>query len=286
MKFTHILFPYDFSARADAVAPLVRSMAAQFGAKVTLFSVVPPRLEVPPKEAWPRGGDSHDEDWKRTLRSQLDQSLVSELSGVNVNRVVEVGDPATRIRAFAEGHGVDLVMMPTRGQGAFRAFLLGSVTSKILHDVKCAVWTASHAEEALRPGVPKTVLGVIDATERAAELCHYAIDFAAATGASLRLLHVAPIVPDLGDMESERTLRERIRAVTEKRLQAALGRTTIAAALDVMAGDVGPCVAEYARCEKADLVIANRGAISEPLGRLRAHTADIVTQSPCPVLNI
>jgi nucleotide-binding universal stress UspA family protein len=285
MTFTHILFPYDFSARANAVAPAVRSMAAQFGARVTLFSVVPQMPELPHEEVWPLDGDGY-EDWKRTLRRHLDESLVSELAGLKVDRVADVGDPATRIRAFAEDHGVDLVMMPTRGQGIFRQFLLGSVTSKILHDVKCPVWTASHTEDTHRPGVPKTVLGVIDATERAAELCHYAIDFAAATGASLRLLHVARVVPDLGDVESERTLKERIRAITEKRLQTALGRTTIAAALDVMAGDVGPCVAEYARCEKADLVIASRGAISEPFGRFRAHTADIVTQSPCPVLNI
>ena len=35
-------------------------------------------------------------------------------------------------------------MPPTRGVGPFRRLLLGSVTAKVLHDVRCAVFTTAH----------------------------------------------------------------------------------------------------------------------------------------------
>jgi Universal stress protein family len=38
-------------------------------------------------------------------------------------------------------------MMPTRGSGRFRAFVLGSVTAKVLNDAECPVWTDAHMEE-------------------------------------------------------------------------------------------------------------------------------------------
>jgi nucleotide-binding universal stress UspA family protein len=47
---------------------------------------------------------------------------------------------------MARESAFDLIMMPTRGRGRFRAALLGSVTAKVLHDSACAVWTAAHAE--------------------------------------------------------------------------------------------------------------------------------------------
>ena len=38
--FQHILFPVDFSDRSKALCPLVKAMAAQFKAKLTLMNVV------------------------------------------------------------------------------------------------------------------------------------------------------------------------------------------------------------------------------------------------------
>jgi nucleotide-binding universal stress UspA family protein len=282
---THILFPYDFSAPGKRIAPLVRSMAAHFNAKVTLYSVVPPVWEVPPAGMRPVAGDT-SEEWKRSLGVQLDSALRSELAGIGVERVADAGDPAARIHAFTEAHDVDLVMMPTHGYGVFRSFLLGSVTAKVLHDVACPVWTSSHNEDELPAHVPKTILCAVDATDRAVALCRQAIDLSAALGATLRLVHVAPVVSDFTELESERKLQDRVRQSAEKGLRDMLSRAAIAIPLDVMAGEVGPCVAEYARCEKADLVITARGAINEPFGRFRAHTHDVVAQSPCPVLSI
>ena len=285
MKISHILFPYDFSEHGQRVAPLVRNMAVHFGARVTLYSVAPPVWEVPPAGMRRLPGDTAEE-WKKALGAQLENVLREELKGISVERVADTGDAAMRIQAYVQAHGVDLIMMPTRGGGVFRSFLIGSVASKVLHDAPCPVWTSSHVELKLNEALPKKILCAIDRSDRAIVLCRWALEFAAATGATLRLLHVAPIVTDWSELDAERQLQARVRASREKELGDLLERSDIALPLDVMAGEIGPCVAEYARCEKADLVIAGRGAISEPFGRFRAHTADIVTQSPCPVISV
>ena len=59
----------------------------------------------------------------------------------------EIGDPAAVIEWIAKCDKTDLIMMPTRGPGRFRRLLLGSVTSKILHDISCPVWTSAHNPE-------------------------------------------------------------------------------------------------------------------------------------------
>jgi nucleotide-binding universal stress UspA family protein len=282
---SHILFPYDFSQQGKRIAPMVRAMAAHFNAQVTLYSVVPPVWEVPPAGMRTVTGDTSDE-WKRSLQAQLDTALRSELAGVSVDRVADAGDPAARIHAYCESHDVDLVMMPTRGHGAFRSFLLGSVTTKVLHDVACPVWTSSHNDAELAHHVPTNIVCAVDRTDRAVALCRRAIELAGAMNATLRLVHVAPIVTDFIELDAEKNLQDRVRQSAETGLRDALAQAAITVPLDVMAGEIGPCVAEYATCEKSDLVIAARGAINEPFGRFRAHTADIVAQSPCPVLSI
>ncbi len=53
--------------------------------------------------------------------------------------------PVYRLAPLSERTGLelDLIMMPTHGGRHFRSLLIGSVTAKVLHDVRCPVWTWS-----------------------------------------------------------------------------------------------------------------------------------------------
>lgn len=141
----HILFPVDFSERSRAVRPHVRFMAEHFHAKVTLLHVIqtPVGWYGGMEEAFPVMFDvpAMVADGQRQLRE-----FFGSPPGLTVETVVEHGGPAVRITEYAEQHGAGLIMMPTHGYGKFRSLLLGSVTAKVLHDAKCAVWTAAHAE--------------------------------------------------------------------------------------------------------------------------------------------
>ena len=96
LPIRHILFPYDFSEQGRQAAPFVKALAQSFGARLTLFSTVPPALDAVPA---PMGGavlhaGDLSTDWKRALRCRLDRALMDEFAGVPVERVADCGDPA------------------------------------------------------------------------------------------------------------------------------------------------------------------------------------------------
>jgi nucleotide-binding universal stress UspA family protein len=281
----HILFPFDFSARGVRAALFVRALAQRFNAKVTLFSTIPPVWELAPIGTSAIGGESVAE-WTRGLKSQLDQALTSELAGVTVERVVDSGDPALRIADFARSHAVDLIMMPTHGVGLFRSLLIGSATAKVLHDVTCPVWTATHAEEERARPVPRTILCAVDGGPGSGPLMQWAAAFAAPLGAAVKLLHVVEPITDWPSLEREQARQNEFRDKARARVEALQKSASVFAPLRVAVGPIVATVTEDARQEDADLIVIGRGVVSETLGRLRTNAYGIIRQSPCPVLSV
>ena len=281
----HILFPFDFSAQSSKAVPFVRALASRFHANVTILSVVPPTFDAMPAGMGVRAGEDLG-DWTRALRLRLDQALVTELADVPVERVVDSGDPGFRIADFAHDHGVDLIMMPTHGLGLFRSLLVGSATSKVLHDAKCPVWTAAHSEHQRIGGLPKTILCAVDGSPASGALLTWAAGFSAQVGATLTLLHVVGSITDWPSLESERALQEQARQAAQARIASLQASTGVHAPLRVAVGDIVTTVSEHASEEDADLLLIGRGSLQSPLGRLRTHAYGIIQRSPCPVLSV
>jgi nucleotide-binding universal stress UspA family protein len=281
----HILFPFDFSTPGLLAARFVRSTAQRFGARVTLFTVIPPVWDVPPPLGVPVLAAVDTEQRERDLKSRLDETLTQELAGLCVQRATAAGDPAVMIAEFAESNAVDLIMLPTHGPGVFRSLLIGSVTAKVLHDAKCPVWTATHAEEQHSPDVPKTILCAVDGTLETPDLLQLAAAFSQSMGASLKLLHVVRPISDWLALPSERELQEQVREEARARVQSLQDAAGIDLPLRVAVGQIADTVSEEARQEGADLIVIGRGSLQSPLGRLRTHAYDIIQQSPCPVLS-
>ena len=281
----HILFPFDFSAQASQVAPFVRALASRFRASITVLSVVPPTFEVMPAGMGVRAGEDVS-DWTRALQSRLDQALITELAGVPVERIADAGDPGFRITDFAHSHGVDLIMMPTHGLGLFRSLLVGSATSKVLHDARCPVWTAAHAEQQRAGGLPKTILCAVDGSPASGALLRWAADFSTRVGAALKLLHVVGSITDWPSLERERALQEQVRQAAQTAIMSLQASAGVHAPLRVAVGDIVATVTEHAREENADLILIGRGSLQSALGRLRTHAYGIIQRSPCPVLSV
>lgn len=281
----HILFPYDFSGQAALAAPFVRAIAGRFGASVTLIGVVPPVFSVPPA-GMPVVLPADAEQSERTLKSRLDRVLEEAFAGFTVHSVAVHGDPALKIVEYAHGHDVDLIMMPTHGLGIFRSMLIGSVTAKVLHDARCPVWTATHAEEQRAPAAPRLVLCAVDgASEETVALARWASEFSKRMDAAMKLLHVVPPISDWLAIPSERELQEQVREEARGQLGQLLRAACIEAPLRVAVGKITETVTEEARQEGAGLLVIGRGSAHSALGRLRSHTYGIVQQSPCPVLS-
>ncbi len=281
----HILFPYDFSPAGIHAVPYLHAFASKLSAKVTLFSVVPPTWTEPPALIAPRV-DIDPQEFRREIQARLDETLATELAGLTVERITALGDPAVKITEFAHDNRVDLVMMPTHGLGLFRSLLLGSVTSKILHDVHSPVWTAAHAEKQHAKEFPQNILCALDGTPKSLALAQWAADFSHRLGANLQLLHVVRPVSDWLSLDVERTLQEEARQESRKRIEEMMKSGGVQTPLRVAVGEIVAAVTEEARQEGADLIILGRGAIHASLGRLRTHARGIIQHSPCPVISV
>lgn len=286
-RFKHIVFPVDFSEQVSRIGPHVVCMARRTGARVTMLHV----MEVPTGAypGWPAEAALINlQDIQRVRQQSLDSFLVDEFRDVDLTRVMREGDPASGIAEFTEKANADLIMMPTHGYGPFRRFLLGSVTAKVLHDVKCPVWTGAHiAEGAAPPAGYRSVLCAVDLTRKSLDLIQWATSFARENKADLRLLHaVPPAEPRAAiDIEGERfraflfeTAREELAKLQS---QAGTNWETI-----LEGGDVAHAVRRAAEQYRSDLVVIGRGVMQEPFGRMRTHVYSVIREAPCAVISV
>ncbi len=280
----HILFPLDFSAAGLAAIPFVRALANRFHAKVTVLSVVPPAWVSPPGLIPPPAG-SDPVALQNALQAHLDKLAIEGLESPPA-RLTAVGDPAAKIAEFTRDNGVDLVMIPTHGHGLFRSLLVGSVTSKVLHDVHCPVWTAAHAEKQHAQEAPRKILCALDGSENSVALAKWAVDFSQQVGASVQLFHVVRPISDWLSLESEQALQEALRAESRTRIESGLKSAGLDLPLRVAVGKIVATITGEARQEGADLIVLGRGPLHETPGRLRTNAHGIIQRSPCPVLSV
>lgn len=169
IAFKRILFPVDFSEQCVATVPAVKALARRFDSEIELLHVV----DLPP--VW--FGSPEAASWAALInadklreegRIALGRFIAREFEGVPVTPVVDEGEAGHLIVDHAHEEHVDLIMMPTRGYGQFRALLLGATTAKVLHDAHCPVWTGVHSEQiqAHPPERWKTILCALDTHER------------------------------------------------------------------------------------------------------------------------
>jgi nucleotide-binding universal stress UspA family protein len=281
----HILLPLDFSAASLAAIPFARAMSNRFHARVTVLSVVPPAWVSPPGLI-PAPVGTDPAALENALQGHLDKLVIDGLESAPA-RLTAVGDPAMKIAEFTRDNAVDLVMIPTHGHGLFRSLLIGSVTSKVLHDVHCPVWTAAHAEKQHAHELPRKILCALDGTGKSPALAQWAADFGRQVGAGVQFLHVVRPISDWLSLESEQELQEELRAESRTRIESGLksaGLTDLP--LRVAVGEIVATITEEARQEGADLIVLGRGALHQTLGRLRTHAHAIIQRSPCPVLSV
>jgi nucleotide-binding universal stress UspA family protein len=281
----HILFPCDFSEQCSLGVPFVRAIASRFDARITLLNVIPPVWAEAPA-ALSAQAELDTRELPIEPQARLETMLAQEFAGLAVQSVTGSGDPAVSIVDFAHDHAVDLIMIPTHGYELFRSLVIGSVTSKVLHEARCPVWTATHAEEQQSPGMPRTILCAVDGTPKSLALLQWASGFSQQMGAALKLIHVAPRISDALALPSEKKLQEEVNQQARAGLEALVRSAGVEAPLRITAGAIADAVAEAAEEEDADLVLVGRGSLQAALGRLRTHTYGIIQKSPCPVLSV
>ena len=294
LPISRILVPTDFSDRCRGILQYVKALAQKHGAEVILLHAVDPFYTIPPTGFSAAVVIPVSPSVIAEREKLLDEFGISELEGLQVQRIVQKGDAASEINAFAQAENVSLIAMPTRGYGALRRLLLGSVTSKVLHDTACPVLTGVHAEDlpALRAVRFSKVLCAIDLGPQSEDVLAWASQFAADFKATLGIVHsIAPLdagFPYAPSPEFRLELEAGARKEIE-RLQ--IATKTEAAASHILGGEPGRAVSALAESSGADLLVIGRGPAdpSSPRfsgARLPRNAYAIIRQSPCPVISI
>lgn len=290
LTFKNILFPVDFSERCRFAMPYVTRLARRFHSRVTLLHTIDTY-----------GGGVYGaelsgfaiQDYQEALREQrtleLEEFGKTEFEDIEVKRIVDSGDAASRIVCFAKTKKVDLIVMPTHGRGAFRRMLLGSITSKVLHDAQCPVLTMTHCETlaplALRD--VRSIVCAVDVEPENARVIVGAADAAEMFQASLHLIHAIP-APEarpgnaMIDPGFKRYLFDS--AATHLKELQDVAHTNYH--VDIEGGSVAGVVGRAVHHYHADLLVIGRGHMREPFGGVRTNTVAIIRESPCPVLSV
>src|ERR1700754_2455564 len=117
--FRNILLPTDFSANAHAALKYAAAFARHSGGRVVLFSV---------------------QDAKSGLRSPGEDWLSDAvLSGVDAERILVEGEPASEIAQGAIDHDADLITVVMRDRNRLSRAFGSSIAEDIVAEAPCAV---------------------------------------------------------------------------------------------------------------------------------------------------
>ncbi len=133
-----ILCTVDLSERSSDVLRAAVRLARLDAGTVTALRVHEPHAVTHLEDL----GDDFQPVLERGDRAAFQAWLEAErknVPDVEIHERFEVGDPAATIVDIAAEEGFDLVVIGHKGHSAIERFLLGSVTTKVLHHAPCNV---------------------------------------------------------------------------------------------------------------------------------------------------
>lgn len=147
-----VLAPVDFSEHSKQAVRVAKEFAGIYGARLHLLFVAEKRV-IPTFSDTGLPGVGVVEmtaEMVENAESALIQ-LADGVGGPDVDIVPEVkhGRVAESVIDYAESHGVELIVMATRGLSGIERFLLGSNTERIVRVSQCPVLTMITEEESV-----------------------------------------------------------------------------------------------------------------------------------------
>jgi nucleotide-binding universal stress UspA family protein len=134
--FKNIVLAFDGSEYSHKALRCAKSLTERFEATLWLVHVFPNTSEL-------LGYDDYEKLFskrKSTAQAVLDDAR-QKLGRITftVQDELQEGPEAEAILKVAENHAADLIVMGTRGLGAVKGFLVGSVSRKVIHYAACPV---------------------------------------------------------------------------------------------------------------------------------------------------
>lgn len=283
LPFRKIIFPVDYSGACRAVVPYVKSALQHFSAELTLVHAYGPEglsfVDLPLSSPELPGQVREFEQLRlRDFAEELFPGTRSEC-------FADLGEAGTVIHSILQRQGGDLVMLPTHGRGPVRRLMLGSVTTKLLHDVGCAVWTATGNAAAVPKPEYKSVVCAVNDDQEGLSVIKAGAALAKSYNAKLAVVHVLGLPPMTMEIDYA-AIRNALLSAAEQRLREVVASLKVEAPHAVIEGNIANALHDWAGSHHADLLVVGRGHAQDGLGRVWSNLYSIVRESPCPVLSI
>jgi nucleotide-binding universal stress UspA family protein len=139
-----IICGLDGSHDSRAALAVAADLAKRLGSRLILAHVVQP-AHVPYAAAYPLGGMvgpmvvTSDVDAQQEAAERLLDEAAHTVRSVDTERRVAIGVPAERLAELADDEHAELIVVGSRGRGAFKAAFLGSVSNSLLGFARCPV---------------------------------------------------------------------------------------------------------------------------------------------------
>jgi nucleotide-binding universal stress UspA family protein len=282
-----ILVPVDFPNPSLPVIRHAVALARHFRSEIVMLHVASPQSHA----AGVPDGSSDLAAWDMTAEiakyadSSQDKNLGRELHGIAIHRVLATGDVANAIVYTAQAQKAGLIMMPSHGH-TFCEYLLGSVTSKVLRDCECPIWTDAHVRESpFAEFAIRHILCSVEFNAHDRKTVSWAAYLAAEFGARLTLAHVTTGVEFWGPGGGYVNTKWKDALVEDASLRMSKLQQQMEIKTEVFIGSGEPpqVLCQAASQTKADLLITGCHPYG---GRLRTHGYAIVCAVPVPVLSV
>ena len=143
--FHTILVPIDGSEHSRVALCVACKLARQEDGRLILLHI-PEALPHEPLLVWGIGAVPLESTMEK--RDEVGQTLldhaIEEARALGIEQAkpeLARGDPSQTILAAAEEHGVDTIVMGSRGLGDLKGLVVGSVSHKVSHGAECRVIT-------------------------------------------------------------------------------------------------------------------------------------------------
>jgi nucleotide-binding universal stress UspA family protein len=132
--YQRILVPTDGSPLSEKAAQAAVELAQRLGSQLLAFTVTEPYPYSPLGESPPLLPQEFYEGEQRLATERLKTvQALAESKGVTCGSASQEGMHTWRsIVEYAEGQGIDLIVMASHGRGGLSGLLLGSQTQKVL----------------------------------------------------------------------------------------------------------------------------------------------------------
>lgn len=282
--YDQILFPTDGSAPTAAVLEYALDIAAEHDGAIHVISVVDTTSDgLAP--AQPEMLEAQERAGQRIVDEAAAQARDRD---VPVTTAVLQGTPHERIVEYSARSDVDCIVMPTHGRRGLQRYLLGSVTERVINTASVPVLSVNPERDRALTYPCRHLLVPTDGSRGAERAVTEGVAVAAATGATLHLLHVVEtgsLGPDARARLPEGETPERANDVIAAAAELADSMSLDSYTTTIEYGEPVRAIHSYLEANPIDLaVLGTQGETDFSRYVMGGVSAKIVRTAPVPVL--